>query len=246
VISRRGIGENLIAGLIATGLIALAGWGSSRIDASAPLWLVVLALAVGVAIGWILSRHMRAGRDLAGYQAEHLRDVVLGLREVVGGNIGITFSDFVERGVLSPARYGLSTSKGEEIRLSVLAFDKAGDTFKMLYESGHSLGRKANFSLPKASLAGHALESQKLEWAGDVDGDQRWQPHGQADDERSYKSLASMPIMAGEEAVAVLNVVSSEKAAFLKGDLTYIELLGSFLGLAWVAAGQAPTLEQSK
>ena len=42
-----------------------------------------------------------------------------------------------------------------------------------------------------------------------------------------------MPVVVGDEAVAVLNVVSTEQTAFLQGDLTYIELLGALIALAW-------------
>jgi hypothetical protein len=41
-----------------------------------------------------------------------------------------------------------------------------------------------------------------------------------------------VPIVVGDEVVAVLNVVSTEPAAFLKGDLTYIELLGALIALS--------------
>ena len=109
----------------------------------------------------------------------------------------------------------------------------------MLYESGHSLGRKSNFSLPRASLAGHALESGDLQWTNNVDEDNRWSRHPLATDDRRYRSLASMPIIVGDTSVAVLNVVSSEKGAFLTSDLTYVELLGSFIGLAWALKGDA-------
>ena len=115
----------------------------------------------------------------------------------------------------------------------------------MLYESGHSLGRKSNFSLPKTSIAGHALESGDLQWTNNVDEDDRWSRHPLASDNRSYGSLASMPIIVGDTGVAVLNVVSSEKGAFLKSDLTYVELLGGFIGLAWAMdhdAGQSHRL----
>jgi GAF domain-containing protein len=111
--------------------------------------------------------------------------------------------------------------------------DAGGEQFKMLFESGHSLGRKADFSLPMASLAGHALETGELQWTNDVEKDQRWHPHPKASAERGYCSLASMPIVVGDDAVGVLNVVSSAKGAFLKSDLTYVELLGGFIGLAW-------------
>jgi hypothetical protein len=54
-----------------------------------------------------------------------------------------------------------------------------------------------------------------------------------------------MPIVVGDEAVAVLNVLSSEKGAFLEGDLTYIELLGGLIALVWdlhSPAGPSTTL----
>jgi GAF domain-containing protein len=119
----------------------------------------------------------------------------------------------------------------------------------MLYESGHSLGRTDNFSLPKTSLAGHALESGDLQWTNNVDDDSRWKPHPLAREGRRYRSLASMPIVVGGTAVAVLNVVSDHKGAFLTGDLTYIELLGGFIGLAWALnedAGRSHKLSSSE
>lgn len=72
-----------------------------------------------------------------------------------------------------------------------------------------------------------------MQWTDDVDADDRWRRHPKADAKRRYKSLAAMPIVVGDDAVAVLNVVSTEPAAFLKGDLTFIELLGGLISLAW-------------
>lgn len=115
----------------------------------------------------------------------------------------------------------------------------------MLYESGHSLGRKGDFSLPKASLAGHALATGALQWTNDVEKDKRWHPHPKASAERGYCSLACMPIVVGDNTVGVLNVVSSAKGAFLRGDLMYVELLGGFIGLALAlndGSGALPTL----
>lgn len=162
-----------------------------------------------------------------------MSEAVLALRELVAGKLKVPFEDFMERGVLAPARFGLSMERNEEIRLSVLIPDGNDQTFRMVFESGHSLGLKENFSLPMASLAGHALETGELQWTNDVNNDKRWYPHPKASADRGYGSLASTPIVAGDDAVGVLNVVSSAKGAFLKGDLTYVELLGGFIGLAW-------------
>jgi GAF domain-containing protein len=149
---------------------------------------------------------------------------MLALRDYAAGRLDIPFTDLVERGVLAPARYGLSIVRGEEIRLAILELDDTGEAFQMTYESGHSLGRKENFSLPRTSLAGHAFDSKELQWTDNVDGDRRWQPHPKADQKRRYRSLASMPIVVGDESVAVLNVVSSEPSELylqlLKGEIT--------------------------
>lgn len=164
---------------------------------------------------------------------------MLALREVAAGKLNVPFEEFIERGVLAPARFGLSAERGEEIRLSVLKPSEKSNDFKMIFESGHSLGRKSDFSLPKASLAGHALETGELQWTNDVEADDRWHPHPKASQARSYRSLASIPIVVGDDTVAVLNVVSSAKGAFLTSDLTYIELLGGFIGLAWALTDDA-------
>lgn len=231
--SLRGVWENVVAGLVVLGLVALATWAASTLDAPVALWGVVLIAAVALAAGVGVGRVMRFGENLLGYQADLIGEAILGLREIAAGHLDISFEEFIERGVLAPARFGISAVRGEEIRLSVLKLDDETQAFRMLYESGHSLGRKDNFSLPKTSLAGHALDSGNLQWTNNVDADDRWSPHPLANSNRRYRSLASMPIIVGGTSVAVLNVVSSHRGAFLTGDLTYIELLGGFIGLAW-------------
>jgi GAF domain-containing protein len=240
--SLRGVWENVIAGLLVLGIVALVAWAASTLDAPIALWGVVLIAVTSLSAGVGLGRVMRIGEDLLGYQADLIGEAILGLREIAAGHLDVSFEEFIERGVLAPARFGISALRGEEIRLSVLKLDDKTQTFQMLYESGHTLGRKANFSLPKTSLAGHALESGNLQWTNNVDADARWNPHPLASSNRRYRSLASMPIIVGGTAVAVLNVISSHKKAFLTGDLTYIELLGGFIGLAWaMSEGAGPS-----
>lgn len=231
--SPRAVSENVVAGLIGVGILAGAAWGVSHVDAPIPLWAALVAAVCVAALGFASGQVFRYGDDLPGYQSNLLNEAMLALRDLVAGKLNVPFEDFMERGVLAPARFGLSVERNEEIRLSVLIPESEGENFKMLFESGHTLGRKADFSLPKASLAGHALETGELQWTNEVEKDKRWHPHPKASAERGYHSLASMPIVVGDDAVGVLNVVSSAKGAFLKGDLTYVELLGGFIGLAW-------------
>jgi GAF domain-containing protein len=229
--SFKGIFENTTGGLLGLGVIALAAWGISRVDAPVALWLVFLVALLCLLVGFVIGRVSEYGNDLLGYQTDLVGEAILALREVLAGSLSVPFEEFIERGLLAPALFGLSAERGEKIRLSVLTPRVDGQTFQMLYESGHSVGRKNNFSLTKVSLAGHAFETGELEWTNDVEKDDRWQPHPKAS--RTYGSLACMPIVVGDSPVAVLNVVSSAKGAFLRGDLMFIELLGGFIGLAW-------------
>lgn len=231
----RGLTESTVANLAAVGVLALGAWLLSRLDASVPLWIVPVAFALGLAIGWLRS-HLVAGSedDLLGFHAEHVGDAILTLREILDGQLGrVSFEEFVERGILAPARFGLVFSPQEDIRLSVLELDENRREFKMSFESGHSVGRKENFRLPLESMAGDAYKTGELQWSNDVERDQRWRRHPSASPKRAYKSLVAMPIEARGNVVAVLNVVSTEKGAFVEGDLTYIELLGTLIGLAW-------------
>lgn len=236
--SVRGVLENALGGILGLGMLAVAAWGISRIEAPLPLWIVFLIVAATLVTGFFAGRASRYGDELLGYQSDLLKEAILALREVAAGKLNLSFGEFIERGVLAPARFGLSAERGEEIRLSVLKSTATGD-FGMLYESGHSLGRKGNFSLPKASMAGHAVETGEMQWTNHVEADGRWRPHPKADRSRGYQSLACVPIIVGDEAVAVLNVLSSAKGAFLTSDLTYIELLASFIGLAWALTDDA-------
>lgn len=229
----RGIWENVVASFVVLAALALVGLATSTISSSIPLWLGIVLAAAGVLLGIVIGLFKRDDANLPAYQADLLGEAMLALRDYAAGRLQVPFADLVERGILAPAQFGLSLTPGEEIRLSVLEPDASEAEFRMTYQAGHSLGRQENFSLPRATLAGHAFETKELQWTDNVAADERWQPHPKADKKRAYKSLACMPIVVGDEAVAVLNVVSTEPAAFLKGDLTYIELLGALIALAW-------------
>jgi hypothetical protein len=237
--SVRGIIENALGGIVATALLVVAAWGISHVDAPLSLWIVFLVGVTMLLIGFGLGRSSRYGDDLQGYQSDLLADAMLALRQVAAGELNVSFEEFIERGVLGPARFGLSAERGEEIRISVLELDGEGESFRMIFESGHSFGRKQAFSLSRTSMAGYALETGELQWTNDVEGDDRWHVHPKANAARSYGSLACMPIVVGDDPVAVLNVLSSAKGALLKSDLTYIELLGGFIGLAWAVVHDA-------
>jgi GAF domain-containing protein len=241
--SRRGV----IDGVVAAFIVGALAWVASHIGASVPAWVLIPVAAVAAFVGHQVTTYKRHSQLLSTFNAQHATDAILTLRKILDGELtGISFDEFVERGILEPARLGLAIAPEEDIRLSVLELDAKSGQFTMSYCAGHSIGRKQDFRLPRESMAGHAMQSRELQWTNDVSSDQRWRQHPSADPKRSYKSLVAMPIESGGEVVAVLNVVSTEPGAFLQSDLVYIELLGTLIGLAWAigrgSAGEPHTI----
>lgn len=238
--------RRIAEGLLTSAIFAFALWLLSRLDASVPLWVLVAALVL-VVVAFLVGRRVPRAEDLIGYHADHLGDIVLTLRDLLAQTLtGVSFEDFIERGVLGPAQFNLRRRGTEEIRLSVLELDVSDQQFRMTYEAGHGVGRKTDFRLGLATMAGHAYKSRDLQWTNDVESDERWTRHEKARPGRDYGSLAVAPIIVGDEVVAVLNVLSTDTGAFFKGDLTYIELLATLIGLAWAlrpgAAAEASRL----
>jgi GAF domain-containing protein len=170
----------------------------------------------------------------ADFYAAHLHEVLVTLRRVIEGGMGdVTFDDFVERGVLDPAKEALAQAPGEEVRLSILLPDPQHVNFLMRWASGHSLESRLRYSLAIAgSFTGNALGTGEVQWSNEVDADPRFRPHPRARPGREYGSLVSVPIIVHDRPAAVLSAISTRKGAFSPADVLYIALIGALLGLA--------------
>jgi GAF domain-containing protein len=233
--------EKGIVLVIPLGALALWRWGSG--DVTLPVWLFVLI--VGLPLGLLVVRRVAARSStetaaavgelerqnaLYGYYALHLWDVLETLQKVITGDIDVTIDQFMEQGVLGPAREFLQQAPGEDIRLSVLVPE--GEDFRMEWAAGHRLASKAAFRLPIAhSFSKIALESGETAGSHDVAQDPRFAPHPRA--ERPYSSIISIPIRSGEDVVAVFNVISTQPYAFTLPDLVFVSLLGAFIDVVW-------------
>lgn len=213
---------------------AVSGWLLGRLNTKVPLWLVALAAGLAIIATMLLTGRANAGKArLYAYYAEHLRECLETFQKVLAGAIpGVNVADYIERGVLGPARQWLARRRDEDVRLSIIV--PAGESFKMLFEAGHSLEARENFHLPlEGSFAGRAFVSGKTEWSNDVEKDSRWSRHPQARAHRRYGSLVSTPVRSGAETVGVLNVLSTRTKAFRPADLAYIELLAGLVNVVW-------------
>jgi GAF domain-containing protein len=251
----------IAAALIAAGYFL---WRSRdddiSVDFTMPAWtagLAVLAVVVALLllVRWIRRRASREEFeelanlvDLGAFYAIHLYDALESLQKILHGTIpNVTAADFIETGVLQPAREFLMQRPGEDVRLSVLVPD--GREWRMWFAAGYRLESKKRFRLSiDASFSRHAYETGQIQFSLDLTADPRFIPHPDAS--RTYHSLISTPIRCGDDVVAVLNVDSTYQDAFSQPDFIYVGLLGAIVGVVWsvaeVAPRDAPALEEGQ
>jgi hypothetical protein len=207
----REIVKAVVTALIVTAILALGSWALSKLDADVALWVVALIAFASLLVGFLIGKRTRVASLLPSYHAEHIEDTILTLQHVQAGKlIGISLEELIERGILGPARYGL-TFPGSDVRLSVLVpSSSTPGEFEMAYEAGHTVGRKVDFRLTIAgSFASHALDSRELVWTNNVEKDPRWRRHPKAREGRDYGALAATPIEVGDDVIGVLSVLSA-------------------------------------
>jgi GAF domain-containing protein len=238
-------------------LLGLWLWPRLRHDVSIPLWVVLLIAGVplSIAIAQTVRRYRReleasnrymeeadaifvrmiAMQDelqttqVIAYYANHLYEILSTLRRSMSGTIpGVHREDFIEHGVLEPARDLLRQTPGEDVRLSILVPNSTGQEWEMRYAAGHSLESRQAFRLPiQTSFSRYAYETGELVWSNELSQDSRFMRHPQARPGRDYESMISVPIRRGDQTIGVLNVISSEAEAFEDADRTYAKLIGA-------------------
>lgn len=239
------VADSLVVPVLAVLVIAAASLLLGLLDEDVPVWAALIAVALSSAVALAWGRRRAEGGelidalllqvDLHEYYADHLYEVLETLQKVLSRSIpDVSFAEFVERGMLQPAREYLTQAPGEDVRLSVQIPDAQRRDFLMRFSAGHNLEGTRDFRLPIAgSFGGHAYSSSEVQWTDDVDADPRWSKHPKGRPGRDYASLVSVPVVVRDQVIGVMNVVSTCRQAFSQADRTYIELLGSILSVAW-------------
>lgn len=242
------VADNALGGLLAVAVLGGAPLALALLvgDVKLPGWLLAAVVALVGLGAYIAGRRQRTTDSdvqalleyldtevgLTRYYAAHLNEILEIVQRALAGQLPVTFGDFIDHGVLQPARDLLTYE--DEIRISVLVPDGEERNFTMAFAAGHSLASLQQFSLPIAdSFSGLTFTRGEIHWSNDVDADPRYRPHPRARQGREYGSLASVPIKVGDKTVAVLNVISTRQQAFSPSDLTYVVLLGSVLSVVW-------------
>ena len=172
--------------------------------------------------GWAVDRYK--------VYSDHVADVLYRLQLVLTGELeNVSISDYIERGIISPARDVLQEGVHEDIRISVLMPD--GDRWRMEWCAGHSLEGKLNYNERIVdTLANVAYQSGEPQYWPDATRDVRFRPT--ATSARSFLSMLSHPIRVGAATVGVLNVISSLEDAFDQIEQSYVASVSSVIGVA--------------
>jgi hypothetical protein len=260
----KGAFNSWVEALILAGCIALAlvVWGVIRRhlsdDVAIPTWLI--AVVLGVILAVIITQGLRLrsrGTDVqgmaalamqldqvqrvtAGY-ADHVTNMLYAFQRVREGTLGdVTVREWIEDGILDPARDLLKTRQSEDVRLSILMPND--DDLVMLFAAGHTLESKKNFELKlDESYSYWAFKKDRIFWSGDLANDPNFTRHPKATPEREYNSIISIPLHRGDHVVAIFNTIFTPKDAFDEADLIYVRLIGAVIDLIWQST-QGPGL----
>lgn len=237
-----------VAVLAAAALLVYAG-------GSVPAWLAALELALLLVLTFVVLWQRRRLSALSDVEdeahelqettetydyaldrhlvyANHTAQVLDTLQRVVAGDIDVPIPDYIERGILSPARDVLSDLPGEDVRLSILLPVPADDDcFEMAWAAGHNLTSQSKYLVEiRKTLSAVTLETGEPQFWDDAPQDDRFEPNPKAT--RALHAMVSVPLRRGDSVIGVFNTVSSEANSFDPAEHSYLMALGGILSVA--------------
>jgi hypothetical protein len=228
--------------LAAVAVVALTVWQGGSIPAWVAVLVALMVMAVAVLRGRRLRRRVAAADGEAAIldyalsrhenYTSHVAEVLDNLQRVIAGDLDTSMGDYIERGILAPAREYLTTDASENVRLAILT-PRGDDTMRwqMVLTAGHSLtGREKYQERIVDTLSRFAFESGNPQSWDDVTEERTFTPTPQAT--RPFRSMISLPIRNGDDILGVFNVISAEPYAFDPAEERYIASLGGVINVA--------------
>lgn len=229
--------------LVYLGIVFLAALGLLIWQGgSVPAWLLLIPIALAALLAVFIVRRLRAKQvdndslikelGRSGEYSRHLQISLDDLQRVISGDVDVDIPNYLEQGVLEPARRILTEKPAEDVRLSVL-LPSAGapDRWSMPWAAGHSLTGKSKYDQPIAdTLARHAYESGAPQSWGDTEGQTEFRQNPLAS--APTRSMVSIPIREGDDILGVFDAVSSDKDAFDKTEQTFLASLAGVIAVA--------------
>jgi GAF domain-containing protein len=151
------------------------------------------------------------------------------LQRVISKDIEVSIPDYIQRGILEPARDVLMEAPEEDIRLSVLLPEEGH--FVMAWAAGHDLESQTKYRVEvQKTLSRIAFETGDPQAWDDVETDDRFEKNPYAT--RPLHAMVSVPLRIGTEITGVFNAVASKPDVFDPAERSYLLSLGGVLSVA--------------
>jgi GAF domain-containing protein len=241
----KALSATLVSGVAVFGFLIWQG-------GSVPAWLFAIAVVLLVAASVVGRAHRRRVGELTAieYQAAELEDIVdrladalerhdeytrhvavvlNNLQRAVAGALGVDLREYIERGILEPARDLLTQAHDDAIRLSILVPED--EHWRMLWSAGHSLAGREGYRQPIArTLSRYAYETGEVQKWDDVRDERAFEQHPAAS--APIRSMLSVPVLIGDEVVGVFNVIAARPNAFDPAEERYVASIGGAINIA--------------
>jgi hypothetical protein len=211
-----------------------------------PVWTLLLALIFGIGLTYVTKRvvgreanELRPRLDAAEDKLDrhdsygtNICSIMDNFQRVLAGDIrGVTVSEFIERGILTAGRDVMQENgHASDLRMSVLV--ARDENFTMGWASGHNIQSQKKYQQPiDRTVSKIAYEKKVMQVWKDIAVEERGfeeNPHAT----RKFKSMVSIPILIGDRAVGVFNVVTERVDAFDVADVNYLTSLGAVIQTA--------------
>lgn len=235
--------DNVLADLLGKAVLTLLALAAGALfvlikdGATVPAWTLIAVVALAAGAWLALSRRMTTGEQLAWFAVDieeqylqHLAQTLDTLQHVLTDSVDhAAIRDYVNHGILAPAKDMLTRNPDDHIRLSILY--PHGTDFRMRFQAGHNLTSAKKFAVPmRDSISRVAFESGETETWDDVGSDDRYRPHPMAT--RPTRAMVSVPLTQGDQVIGVFNAISDRAGGFNPADRLYVECLGSVIDVA--------------
>jgi GAF domain len=229
----------VVALMAAAVALLVVGW-------TVPAWTLVAALIVAIGLMYITRRV--AGREAIELRprleaaeekldrhdsyGENICSIMDNYQRVLAGDIkGVSIVDFIERGILTAGRDVMQENgHAADLRMSVLMAKE--ENFEMWWASGHSMQGQTKYKQPIAKTVSRiAFEKKSMQMWKNVPQEERdfeENPHAT----RRFKSMVSIPLLVGDRATGVFNIVTARENAFDGADVNYLTSLGAVIQTA--------------
>lgn len=211
-----------------------------------PAWTLALVMILGISLVYVTKRvtareanELRPRLDAAEDKLDrhdsygtNICSIMDNFQRVLAGDIrGVTVSEFIERGILTAGREVMQENgHPSDLRMSVLLANDGN--FTMGWASGHSIQSQKKYRQPiEKTVSKIAYEKKVMQVWKDIAGEERGfeeNPHAT----RKFKSMVSIPVLIGDDAVGVFNVVTERADAFDVADVNYLTSLGAVIQTA--------------